>query len=47
MLNTYDELVGIIEYNLANNADEAEYYAKMRDAIDQMLPANLLSCSPD
>ncbi|HRX24294.1 MAG: hypothetical protein H6548_08390 [Chitinophagales bacterium] len=44
VLNTYDELVGIIEYNLANNADEAEYYAKMRDAIDQMLPANLLSC---
>jgi tetratricopeptide (TPR) repeat protein len=44
VLNTYDELTAIIEYNEKNNAEEGSYYVKMRDAIDQMLPANLLSC---
>jgi tetratricopeptide (TPR) repeat protein len=44
LLNTYDQLVAIIDYNVANNADEKEYYESMRNSLDQLLPSNLLTC---
>jgi len=44
LLNTYDEIIAVIDYNSKNNADEGTYYENMRAPVDQLLPSDLLTC---
>jgi tetratricopeptide (TPR) repeat protein len=44
LMATYDQLIGIIDYNVSNNTDEGSYYESMRTPLDQLLPSDLLTC---
>ncbi|MFN3938959.1 MAG: hypothetical protein ACK4IY_00140 [Chitinophagales bacterium] len=44
VLETYDQIMAIIDANVAAKTEDAANYEKIRPAIDQMLPEKLMSC---